>query len=81
VPPATVAQVVAMTCSEPPGEAAHWTGRAMAKAVGLSLRGLKEVRRPHLTAGAVTKRQRIAVEIYENVGGVRAIDHLGGDAL
>jgi hypothetical protein len=40
VPPATVAQVVAMTCSEPPGEAAHWTGRAMAKAVGLSLRGL-----------------------------------------
>jgi len=27
------------------------------------------------------QRQRIAVEIHENVGGVRAIDHLGGDAL
>ena len=35
---ATVHQMVALTCSEPPGEAKHWTGRAMAQAMGLSLR-------------------------------------------
>ena len=29
-------KVVALTCSEPPGEVTHWTGRAMAKAVGIS---------------------------------------------
>jgi hypothetical protein len=27
-----------LTCSEPPGHAAHWTGRAMAKAVDVNLR-------------------------------------------
>ena len=31
VPTATVAQVLALTCAEPPGEMTHWTGRAMAK--------------------------------------------------
>jgi hypothetical protein len=25
-----------LTCSEPPGHATHWTGRAMAKAVGVT---------------------------------------------
>jgi len=35
VPTATVAQVLALTQGEPSGEATHWTGRAMAKAVGL----------------------------------------------
>jgi hypothetical protein len=33
-----VRRVVAVTCAEPPGEATHWTGRAMAKAAGISLR-------------------------------------------
>jgi hypothetical protein len=33
----TVARVVAMTCATPPHEATHWTGRAMAKVVGISL--------------------------------------------
>src|ERR1700758_5520312 len=28
------AQVVALTCTEPSHEATHWTGRAMAKAIG-----------------------------------------------
>jgi hypothetical protein len=46
-PPATVAQVVAMTCSEPPGEATHWTGRAMAKAVGLPLRTIQRIWEAH----------------------------------
>ena len=33
----TTARVVALTCSEPPHPATHWTGRAMAKAIGISL--------------------------------------------
>src|ERR1700693_652993 len=38
VPTATVAKVLALTCAGPPGEGTPWTGRAMGKAVGLSLR-------------------------------------------
>lgn len=30
-------KVVALTCSEPPGEVTHWTGRAMAKTMDISL--------------------------------------------
>ena len=33
LPPETVAQVLALTCSEPPGEVTHWTGRAVARIV------------------------------------------------
>ena len=36
--PETVAQVLALTCSEPPGEVTHWTGRAVAQIVGISLK-------------------------------------------
>ena len=43
VAPATVAAVLALTCAEPPGETTHWTGRAMAKAVGLSLRTIQDL--------------------------------------
>jgi transposase len=43
VPTATVARVLALTQSEPPGETTHWTGRAMAKAVGLSLRAVQRI--------------------------------------
>src|SRR6201989_3250941 len=46
-PPATVAQVLALTKSEPSGEATHWTGRAMAKAVGLSLRTVQRIWHVH----------------------------------
>jgi hypothetical protein len=34
IPAATVACVVALTYAAPSDEATHWTGRAMAKAVG-----------------------------------------------
>ena len=34
---AQAAELVALTCTEPPHQATHWTGRAMAKAMGLSL--------------------------------------------
>src|ERR1700704_1436979 len=47
LPPATVAKVLALTCAEPPGEATHWTGRAMAKAVGLSLRTVQRIWQAH----------------------------------
>jgi transposase len=42
-PAETVARVVALTCSEPPHEATHWTGRAMAKATGLSLSTVQRI--------------------------------------
>ena len=38
-----VAEVLALTCSEPPDEVTHWTGRAMAKAVGVSLRAVQRL--------------------------------------
>ena len=31
----TTARVVALTCTEPPHQATHWTGRAMAKAISI----------------------------------------------
>jgi transposase len=41
------AQVVALTCTEPPHQATHWTGRAMAKAMGLSLRSVQRIWQAH----------------------------------
>ena len=40
---ATVHRVVGLTCSEPPGEATHWTGRAMAKTAAISLRSVQRI--------------------------------------
>jgi transposase/transcriptional regulator with XRE-family HTH domain len=39
----TVHRVVALTCAEPPGAATQWTGRAMAKAAGISLRSVQRI--------------------------------------
>jgi transposase len=47
VPTATVAKVLALTCAEPQGEATHWTGRAMATAVGLSLPTIQRIWAAH----------------------------------
>jgi transposase len=33
----TTARVVALTCAAPPRQATHWTGRAMAKTIGISV--------------------------------------------
>jgi len=46
-PAETVAKVVALTCSEPPHQMTHWTGRAMAKASGLSLRTVQRIWKAH----------------------------------
>jgi transposase len=43
----TVNKVVSLTCTEPPGEVTHWTGRAMAKAVGISLRAVQRIWEAH----------------------------------
>jgi len=39
----TVAKVLALPCSEPPGNGTHWTGRAVAKAAGISLRTVQRI--------------------------------------
>ena len=47
LPPTTVERVVEMTLAGPPGEATHWTGRAMAKAIGISLRSVQRIWAAH----------------------------------
>src|ERR671913_1813017 len=44
---ALVRRVVALTCAEPPGEVTCWTGRAMAAAVGVSLRAVQRLWAAH----------------------------------
>lgn len=44
---AVASRVVALTRGEPPGEAAHWTGRMMAKATGISLRSVQRIWAAH----------------------------------
>ena len=43
----TVAKILVLPCSEPPGEATHWTGRAVAKATGVSLRAVQRIWQAH----------------------------------
>ncbi len=43
LPAATVAKVLALTCSEPPGAATHWTGRGVAEVMGVSLRAVQRI--------------------------------------
>ena len=43
----TVARLVALTCTEPPHQATHWTGRAMAKTMGVSLRSVQRIWQAH----------------------------------
>jgi hypothetical protein len=42
-----VARVLELTCAAPPGAATHWTGRAMEKAVGISLRAVQRLWEKH----------------------------------
>jgi hypothetical protein len=39
--------VVALTCTTPPHQATHWTGRAVAKAMDLSLRSVQRIWQAH----------------------------------
>ena len=47
LPEAAVERVVGLTLDDPPGEATHWTGRAMAKAVGISLSAVQGIWKAH----------------------------------
>ena len=47
LPEATVERVVELTREAPPGEVTHWTGRAMAKAVGISLGAVQGIWKAH----------------------------------
>jgi transposase len=47
VPAEVVQQLIALTCAEPPGEATHWTGRAMARAMDVSLRTVQRIWAAH----------------------------------
>jgi transposase len=47
IPAETVERVVALTCGKPPGETTHWTGRGMAKVVGISLRSVQRIWEAH----------------------------------
>src|ERR671938_1146443 len=45
--PDVVTRVVEMTLAPPPGETTHWTGRAMAKAAGISHRSVQRIWAAH----------------------------------
>ncbi len=45
--PEVIERVVEMTLAEPPGETTHWTGRAMAKAAGVSHRSVQRIWAAH----------------------------------
>src|SRR3954466_3201029 len=47
---ATVKRVVELTLGDPPREVTHWTGRAMAKATGISLRSVQRIWKAHRLA-------------------------------
>jgi transposase len=48
--PDTVQQVVDLVLGPPPGETTHWTGRMLAKAVGVSLRSVQRILEAHQLA-------------------------------
>jgi hypothetical protein len=43
LPPAIIAKVLALPCGEPPKAATHWTGRMVAKVVGVSLSAVQRI--------------------------------------
>src|SRR5437588_8883608 len=43
----TTARVVALACTEPPHQATHWTGRAMAEITGISPSSVQRIWRAH----------------------------------
>ena len=47
LPPATIAKVLALPCGEPPKAATHWTGRMVAKVVGVSLSAVQRIWAAH----------------------------------
>jgi transposase len=50
LPAAVVQRVVDLALGPPPGETTHWTGRMLAKAVGISLRSVQRILEAHQLA-------------------------------
>ena len=71
----TVNKVLALTCGEPPGEMTHWTGRAMAKTVGLALHTVQRIWRanrlqPHRLRTFKRSTDRALTEKVEDIVGL-----------
>jgi transposase len=45
--PAIIAKILALPCGKPPKAATHWTGRAVARAVGVSLSAVQRIWQAH----------------------------------
>ena len=71
---AVVERVVELTLGEPPGEATHWTGRAMAAAAGISLRSVQRIWRAHglqphrIKSFKLSKNPEFAINFRDIVG-------------
>jgi hypothetical protein len=50
LPITTVQKVIDSVTEPPPGETTHWTGRVLAKAVGISLRSVQRILEAHQLA-------------------------------
>jgi transposase len=74
LPEATVERVVDLTRAPPPGEATHWTGRAMAKAVGISLSAVQAIWRAH---GLVPHRVR-TFKLSKDAAFISKLRDIGG---
>src|SRR5919205_1046731 len=77
VPPlsqATIDRVVALTPTEPPGEATHWTAAAMAAATGISISSVQRIWRAHklrphrVRAFKLSKDPAFAAKLRDIVG-------------
>jgi len=74
LPQATIDRVITLTGHPPPGEATHWTGVAMAKAVGISLSSVQRIWKAHglkphqVHAFKLHKDPEFAVKLRDIVG-------------
>src|SRR3954463_13678887 len=74
LPAAVIERVVEMTLAEPPGERTHWTGRAMAKASGISHRSVQRIwaahgLKPHrVHTFKLSKDPKFAAKVRDVVG-------------
>ena len=74
LPAETVDQVLSLTGAPPPGEATHWTVRAMAKAVGISRASVQRIWQAHglqphrLKAFKLSRDPAFAAKLRDIVG-------------
>jgi transposase len=72
--PEVAERVVALTLAEPPGETTHWTGRAMARAAGISLSSVQRIWHAHglaphrIRTFKLSKDPQFAAKVRDIVG-------------